>query len=134
MVKALDTLQPVYGMAAFVILVVLVATGRFVLALPILLIMVVKVVIDLAFHLWSLGIYKRWTGQTQGLEIGPALLASFAEPFTFQLLRHAGAIWGWFAFLSGRERWVRNERTALITPLGNEARVRDLPISDESRV
>ena len=133
-VKALDTLQPVYGMAAFVILVVLVATGRFVLALPILLIMVVKVVIDLAFHLWSLGIYKRWTGQTQGLEIGPALLASFAEPFTFQLLRHAGAIWGWFAFLSGRERWVRNERTALITPLGNEARVRDLPISDESRV
>lgn len=137
-VKALDTLQPVYGMAAFVILVVLVGTGRFVLALPILVIMVVKVVVDLAFHLWSLGIYKRWTGQTHGLEIGPALLASFAEPFTFQLLRHAGAIWGWFAFLSGRERWVRNERTALVTPLGNEARLRagvqDVSISDESRV
>ena len=112
-VKALDTLQPVYGMAAFVILVVLVATGRFFLALPILLIMVAKVVFDLTFHLWSLGVYKRWTGQREGLDIGPALLASFAEPFTFQLLRHAGAIWGWFSFLSGRERWVRNERTAL---------------------
>ena len=133
-VKALDTLQPVYGMAAFFILIALVATGRFFLALPILLIMVIKVVVDLAFHLWSLGIYKRWTGQTQGLEIGPALLASFAEPFSFQLLRHAGAIWGWFAFLSGRERWVRNERTALMTPLGNEARGRDVPISDDSGV
>ena len=130
-VKALDTLQPVYGMAAFVILVVLVATGRFGLALPILLIMVIKVVVDLAFHLWSLGIYKRWTGQTRGLEIGPALLASFAEPFSFQLLRHAGAIWGWFAFLSGRERWVRNERTALVAPLGNDARVRDVAMPDE---
>ena len=118
-VKALDTLQPVYGLAAFVILVVLVATGRFFLALPILLIMVAKVVFDLAFHLWSLEIYKRWTGQHEGLKIGPALLASFAEPFSFQLLRHAGAIWGWFAFLSGRERWVRNERTALGAAVGN---------------
>ena len=112
-VKALDTLQPVYGMAAFLILMVLVATGRFFLALPILLIMVAKVFVDLTFHLWSLGIYKRWTGQCERLAIGPALLASFAEPFSFQLLRHAGAIWGWFAYLSGRERWVRNERTAL---------------------
>lgn len=112
-VKALDTLQPVYGMAAFFILIALVATGRFFLALPILVIMVAKIAVDLTFHLWSLQIYKRWTGQREGLAIGPALLASFAEPFTFQLLRHAGAIWGWFAFLSGRERWVRNERTAL---------------------
>lgn len=112
-VKALDTLQPVYGMAAFFILLWLAATGRFFLALPILAIMIAKVVVDLTFHLWSLGIYKRWTGQKQGLELGPALLASLAEPFSFQLLRHAGAIWGWFAFLSGRERWVRNERTAL---------------------
>lgn len=112
-VKALDTVQPIYGMAAFFILIALVATGRFFLAVPVLLIMVAKIAVDLTFHLWSLGIYKRWTGQRKGLELGPALLASFAEPFSFQLLRHAGAIWGWFAFLSGRERWVRNERTAL---------------------
>jgi uncharacterized membrane protein len=112
-VKALDTLQPVYGLAAFVILIVIVATGRFVVALPILLIMIAKIVIDLSFHLWSLGIYKRWTGQREGLGIGPAIVAAIAEPFTFQLLRHTGAVWGWVAFLTGRGGWGRQHRTAI---------------------
>lgn len=115
-VKALDTLQPIYGLAAFAILVALVATGRFVLALPILLVMVAKIVIDLSFHLWSLGIYKRWTGQHEGLRLGPAILAALAEPFTFQLLRHAGAVYGWYAFLRGRQDWSRAARTALDRP------------------
>ena len=112
-VKALDTVQPIYGLAAFAILVWLVVTGRFAIALPILIIMIAKIAVDLTFHLWSLGLYKRWTGQTDGLRIGPALLASFAEPFSFQLLRHAGAVWGWIAFLSGRETWARQKRTAI---------------------
>jgi len=112
-VKALDTLQPVYGLAAFAILIGFVATGRYMVALPILIIMAAKIVIDLSFHLWSLGIYKRWTGQRRGLDLGPAILASIAEPFSFQLLRHAGAVWGWVAFLRGRETWVRQVRTAV---------------------
>lgn len=112
-VKALDTFQPIYGLAAFAILIALIVSGRFAIAGPILLIMVAKIAIDLSFHLWSLGLYKRWTGQKEGLALGPALLASFAEPFTFQLLRHAGAIWGWIAFLRGRETWVRQKRTAI---------------------
>ncbi len=112
-VKALDTLQPIYGLAAFAILVVLVASGRFTLALPILAVMVTKIVIDLSFHFWSLGIYKRWTGQREGLRFGPAFAAAVAEPFSFQLLRHVGAIYGWIAFLRGRQNWVRQTRTAL---------------------
>ncbi len=112
-VKALDTFQPVYGLAAFVILIVIVATGRFFIALPILLVMIAKIVIDLSFHLWSLGIYKRWTGQREGLGIGPAIVAAIAEPFTFQLLRHTGALWGWVAFLTGRGGWGRQHRTAI---------------------
>ena len=112
-VKALDTLQPVYGLAAFLILIYLIASGRFLVAAPIFGIMVAKVVIDLGFHLWSIGIYKRWTGQPKGLSLAPALFASIAEPFSFQLLRHVGAVWGWIAFLSGRENWVRQKRTAL---------------------
>jgi cellulose synthase/poly-beta-1,6-N-acetylglucosamine synthase-like glycosyltransferase len=112
-VKALDRLQPVFGIAAFLILVAFLATGRFRIALPILAIMIAKVAIDLTFHLWSLGIYRRWTGERDGLATGPAILAAFAEPFSFQLLRHAGALWGWLAFLRGRETWVRQERTAL---------------------
>lgn len=112
-VKALDTVQPIYGLAAFAILIWLVATGRFFLALPILCVMIAKIAIDLGFHLWSLSIYKRWTGQREGLRLAPAILAAFAEPFTFQLLRHAGAVYGWVAFLRGRQDWSRARRTAL---------------------
>lgn len=112
-VKALDTLQPVYGLAAFAILIFLVATGRFALAFPILLVMVAKIVIDLTFHLWSLGIYKRWTGRSEGLRFFPALVAALAEPFSFQLLRHAGAVLGWYAFLTGSQTWTRATRSAL---------------------
>ena len=112
-VKALDTLQPVYGLAAFLILIGVVVTGHFRLVLPILVIMLAKIAIDLTFHLWSLGLYTRWTGQREGLALGPALIAAIAEPFSFQLLRHAGAIWGWIAFLTGRETWVRQRRTAI---------------------
>jgi cellulose synthase/poly-beta-1,6-N-acetylglucosamine synthase-like glycosyltransferase len=116
-VKALDTLQPVYGLAAFAILLAIAGLGRFHIALPILAIMIAKVVLDLSFHLWSIGIYRRWTGHDEGLSMGQAVLLSFAEPFSFQLLRHAGAVWGWIAFLSGKESWARQKRTAL-TALG----------------
>ncbi|WP_242098199.1 MULTISPECIES: glycosyltransferase [unclassified Sphingomonas] len=112
-VKTLDTLQPIYGLAAFAILIGLVVTGRFAIALPILLVMIAKIAVDLTFHLWSLGIYKRWTGQREGLGIGAALIAAILEPFSFQLLRHAGAVWGWHAFLTGRGGWGVQRRTAI---------------------
>ena len=115
-VKALDTLQPIYGLAAFAILIWLVVTGTFSVALPILIVMLVKIVVDLTFHLWSLGIYKKWTGQREGLGLGAALIAAVLEPFSFQLLRHAGALWGWHAFLTGRESWGRQQRTAIVAP------------------
>jgi hypothetical protein len=75
--------------------------------------MIAKIVIDLTFHLWSLGIYKRWTGRQEGLRLGPALIAALAEPFSFQLLRHTGALLGWYAFLTGSQTWTRATRTAL---------------------
>jgi cellulose synthase/poly-beta-1,6-N-acetylglucosamine synthase-like glycosyltransferase len=111
-VKTLDTLQPVFGLTAFAILVYFVAIGKLLIALPILIVMVAKILVDLCFHLWSLGIYARWTGQRDVLPLGPALLAVVAEPFTFQLIRHSGAIWGWISFLGGRGKWGRQVRTA----------------------
>ena len=114
-VKALDTVQPLFGIAAFIILIGFLVAGRYRVALPIIIIMLVKVAIDLGFHLWSLGRYKAWTGQVEGLRLGPAILASIAEPFTFQLLRHVGALWGWLAFLTGREQWSHQARTAIMT-------------------
>ena len=112
-VKTLDTLQPVAGIAAFVILVTLLAIGRFRIALPILMIMVAKIVFDLCFLIWSLRLYARWTGQEKRLSVLGAVAAAMLEPFSFQLLRHAGALWGWHAFLTGRETWGRQKRTAL---------------------
>ncbi|HZU63913.1 MAG TPA: glycosyltransferase [Novosphingobium sp.] len=112
-VKALDTFQPVYGLVAFLILLWLAAQGRLHLAGAIILVMLAKVAVDLTFHLWSIGLYKRWTGQADGLGLGQALVASLLEPFSFQLLRHAGACWGWVAFLSGGGGWGRQTRTAL---------------------
>jgi cellulose synthase/poly-beta-1,6-N-acetylglucosamine synthase-like glycosyltransferase len=112
-VKALDTLQPIYGLAAFAVLIGFVVTGNYRIAFPILLVMIAKIVIDLSFHLWSIQRYKAWTGQTGGLGLGWAVLASLLEPFSFQLLRHAGALWGWIAFLTGKETWHRQSRTAI---------------------
>jgi hypothetical protein len=85
----------------------LVANRRFTIAFPILItIIIAKIAIDLTFHLWSLGLHTL-DGQKTGLELGPAILASFAKPFSFQLLRHVGAVWGWIAFVTGRETRVR---------------------------
>ena len=112
-VKAADTLQPVFGLAAFVILLIVLFSGKFHIVLPILIIMVTKIAIDLTFHLASLSLYARWTGQTKGLRLGPALAAAMLEPFSFQLFRHWGAILGWKAFLTGRETWARQSRTAI---------------------
>lgn len=122
-VKAFDTVQPIYGLVAFAILVSLLVRGHLPVAGAIVAVMLGKVVIDLTFHFWSIALYRRWTGQSDGLGLGPALVASFFEPFTFQLLRHAGACWGWIAFLSGGGGWGRQTRTAIASaPLPQPAR------------
>lgn len=115
-VKALDTVQPLYGLTAFGILLWLVASGRYVVAGPVLAVMLAKVAVDLGFHLWSIRLYARWVGHDEGLGLGAALLASLVEPFSFQLLRHLGACWGWAAFVSGRGGWARQRREAMTAP------------------
>ena len=72
-----------------------------------------NLLIDLSFHLGSLRLYARWTGQEDGLRWGPALIAAILEPFTFQLFRHMGALLGWGAFLTGKENWTAQSRSAI---------------------
>ena len=112
-VKALDTVQPLYGLAAFGLLAYFIATGNFRIAVPVIIAMAAKVLIDLGWLLWSLRLYRQWTGQRIGA--GGALLAALVEPFTFQLLRHAGAAWGWFVFLTGRQVWGVSARRSIST-------------------
>ncbi len=108
-VKALDTVQPIYGLSAFGLLIgfiiVGLTSGNFNIIWPVLFAMLAKVAIDLAWLLRSLVLYRRWTGHGEHLSIGGALLAAIVEPVTFQLLRHAGAAWGWYVFLTGKQVW-----------------------------
>lgn len=123
-VKALDTAQPLYGLAAFALLVTFVATGTFTIVWPILIAMAVKVAIDLAYLLWSLRLYRRWTG----IRLSPwgALAAAIVEPLTFQLLRHAGAAWGWWVFLTGRQVWGASVRAATPVLSANDRSVAEI--------
>jgi cellulose synthase/poly-beta-1,6-N-acetylglucosamine synthase-like glycosyltransferase len=114
-VKTMDTMQPIFGLAAFFLLIGFIAAGQFAISLAVLGFMGAKVLIDLVFHLWSLGIYARWTGQER-FRLRTALLAVFLEPFSFQLLRHAGAAWGWISFLTGHRAWGERSRAAHLKP------------------
>ena len=111
-VKAADTLQPIYGLTAIGLLFWFLATGQFAVLLPAAGIMGAKIGIDLGFHLWSVVLYRRWTGDHRGTSLVHALLAALAEPFTFQIFRHTGAALGWWVFLTGQRSWGTQSRFA----------------------
>jgi cellulose synthase/poly-beta-1,6-N-acetylglucosamine synthase-like glycosyltransferase len=105
-IKAIDTMQPIFGLTAFGLLIVFAATGRLGIVLPVLAVILGKVAIDVGFHVWWVHVYGRWTGQrvsAGGFFL--ALLAALAEPFSFQLMRHVGAAWGWGSFVTRRTHW-----------------------------
>jgi cellulose synthase/poly-beta-1,6-N-acetylglucosamine synthase-like glycosyltransferase len=105
-IKALDTMQPIFGLTAFALLIVFGVTGRLSIVLPVLAVILTKVCIDVGFHLWWVHVYGRWTGQPMSRGgLGLAFLAALAEPFSFQLMRHAGAAWGWCSFVTRRHSW-----------------------------
>lgn len=109
-VKALDTLQPLYGLTALALLPVFLLTGRAGLVLPAFGIMSGKIVIDLVFFVACIALYRRWTGDRVAHGGVWPIIAAIAEPFTFQPLRHIGAAWGWGSLLMGDLRWGRRGR------------------------
>lgn len=113
-VKALDTLQPLYGLTAFALLIAYLFTGRLGLLVPVGSVILGKIGIDFAFHLWSVHLYRRWVDPTTSARLDKAILASLIEPFTFQIMRHTGAALGWVAFLTGHRAWGRQTRVGLL--------------------
>ena len=109
-IKAIDTLQPLYGLTGAVLLVFYLVTGRFGLLGPVFEIIGAKIVLDVGFHLWSVRLYRRWVGPNAALAVAPALLAALLEPFSFQLLRHFGAALGWVSFMTGTRTWQVQQR------------------------
>jgi glycosyltransferase involved in cell wall biosynthesis len=104
-VKAVDTVQPLLGLTALAVLVGALAHRRLDIVGPIAIVMLCKIGVDLAFHLWSVRLYRRWVHDRTTASAPAAMLAAVVEPFTFQLLRHASAAWGWFSVLTGRWSW-----------------------------
>jgi len=117
-VKAFDTMQPIYGVTAFALLVAFLLDGRFTIALSALGVIAAKIAIDLAFHTWSIHLYRRWSGDTRQTGLAQALLASILEPFTFQLMRHSGAAIGWLHFLTRRHTWGVQQRSGIVPRSG----------------
>lgn len=109
-VKAMDTLQPLYGLAASALLLTLLAQGRFDVLLPASMLVLGKIVLDMANGALSIFAYRRWTGATGEVRLSRALGLLIAEPFTFQLLRHLGATLGWVAIARGSLNWGRSSR------------------------
>ncbi len=112
-VKAADTMQPIYGLTAIALLVWSLAHGRFALLNPVAGVIGLKIAVDFAFHLWSIHLYRRWVSPTMPVSFGLGFLASLIEPFTFQILRHVGAAWGWLVFLTGGSTWGVQTRAGL---------------------
>lgn len=112
-VKAADTLQPLYGITAFLLLLGFLWAGRFSVVLPALSVIGIKTFIDLIYHLWSVRLYRQWVGDTRRGSLLQALAAALAEPFTFQLLRHTAAAWGWWSVLGGKSQWGVQARHGL---------------------
>jgi cellulose synthase/poly-beta-1,6-N-acetylglucosamine synthase-like glycosyltransferase len=119
-VKAADTLQPIYGLTAFGLLVWFLAHGEFGVVLPAAGVMLGKIGVDLGFHLYSVSLYRRWTGDVVHNRFSHAFLAALAEPFSFQLFRHGGAALGWVTFLTGQRSWGTKSRFGDATALGAE--------------
>lgn len=115
-VKAVDTLQPVFGLTAFTLLVLFISSGASVTPL-VLTVIGSKLVIDFSYHFWAIWRYHRWLGQATPRSLwAPAVLATLTEPFSFQLLRHVGAAWGWWQILTGRRDWAPQRRSMPTTP------------------
>jgi cellulose synthase/poly-beta-1,6-N-acetylglucosamine synthase-like glycosyltransferase len=122
-VKAIDTMQPIYGLTAFALLAVFLVDGHQAIAWPALNIISAKIVLDLGFHLWSIYLYRRWTGIRSHTGLLTAFAAAIIEPFSFQLLRHFGAALGWFHFFRGAQNWGKQSRTGLLAASRKDADV-----------
>ncbi len=112
-IKAIDTVQPIYGLTAFALLLVYAATAQTAILGPVAVVLAGKLIIDLVFHAWALRRYRRWVGDPRRGSLIGITAVTVIEPFTFRFALHVGAILGWLAFLGGGPHWGRQHRFGL---------------------
>jgi len=104
-IKTLDTLQPIFGLVALYLLLNFLFTDSEI-AGSVLVIILIKLVIDYFFHLWTLHKYHAWLGQAvPKMRWWQATLCCLVDPFFFQPLRHFSALIGWSMILKNNVRW-----------------------------
>ena len=104
-IKEADTLQPLYGMTAIVLLCIFVIRSSPFVAL-ILWVISIQFLLGLLYLLWAIWLYHRWLGvPVQRYTWLMAPFSALLEPFSFQLLRYVGALWGWVMVFTGRQDW-----------------------------
>ena len=105
-IKEADTLQPVFGITAFILLIAfLFSSSSF--QLQIFWVIGAKLVIDFIYHMWAIRLYHRWLRIPVATSTWVmATLSTLAEPFSFQILRHLGAVWGWIILFTGQREWI----------------------------
>jgi cellulose synthase/poly-beta-1,6-N-acetylglucosamine synthase-like glycosyltransferase len=113
-IKAMDTLQPWFGLTSVLVVLACLVRGQWDVLWPAMGVLGIKALFDLACHAWSAVLYRRWTGERGGVQVWGAVVAALIEPWTFQFLRQAGALWGWLHFLRGRQRWDASVRGRLV--------------------
>ena len=116
-VKALDTMQPIYGLSSIGLLIGYALMGQVSILGPVVSVVGGKIALDLLFYLWALLLYSRWVGPCASVNLGWAVVAALIEPFSFQVLRHGGAVLGWVSFLTRQRGWGAQARTGLIAPM-----------------
>jgi hypothetical protein len=99
-------------LTAFAVVIALAVTGNTAVLVPVGAIVLAKLALDLCAYVWTIHLYRRWTGSAANTNLGFALLAAIVEPFTFIPLLHTGALLGWWQFLTGRQTWVPQRRSA----------------------
>jgi cellulose synthase/poly-beta-1,6-N-acetylglucosamine synthase-like glycosyltransferase len=105
-VKTIDTLLPIYGLSAFLALILFLVRGT---GIPMLIVvaLVAKFAFDFSCHVYCLFLHERWQGRrVTGKLFRRAALATLTEPYFFQLFRQLGALLGWFSFMRGRTHWA----------------------------
>lgn len=103
-VKTIDLLAPLYGLAAFLVLIALLAGPG--LDPAVLGALLGKLCLDLLLSLWCIRRFLAWQPQADhGRWWLRGLFAAVTEAWCFQPLRHTGALLGWWAWLTRRLRW-----------------------------
>ncbi len=62
-IKAIDAVQPLYGLTALILLLVYAATMRTEILGPVAVVLAGRLGLELVFAAWAMGRYRRWSGQ-----------------------------------------------------------------------